>query len=102
MLKAGAAVLCALLSLAVSAAPRALARDVLRELVEISTTESSGNVTAAAQAALFGLRVFQVGGDACEVDDHREHRHDERIGVEAFARGVDYYYRFPPALLGKH
>ena len=80
------------------AATRALARDVLRELIEINTSESGSKVTAAAQAAPHGLRVYQVSGDACERDDQGEHGPDERISVQAFAR-VDFYYRFLHTLL---
>ena len=55
--------------------------------------------TDAAIAAPFGLPVYQVSGEACEIGEDRSHGQDERIGVEAFARGVDFYYRFLRALL---
>ena len=55
--------------------------------------------TDAAIAAPFGLPVYQVSGEACEIGADRSHGQDERIGVEAFARGVDFYYRFLRVLL---
>jgi acetylornithine deacetylase/succinyl-diaminopimelate desuccinylase-like protein len=59
----------------------------------------SGGSTDAAIAAPFGLPVYQVSGEACEIGEDRSHGQDERIGVEAFAHGVDFYYRFLHALL---
>ena len=55
--------------------------------------------TDAAIAAPFGLPVYQVSGEACEIGADRSHGQDERIGVEAFAHGVDFYYRFLHSLL---
>jgi acetylornithine deacetylase/succinyl-diaminopimelate desuccinylase-like protein len=55
--------------------------------------------TDAALAAPFGLPVYQVSGEACEIGEDRSHGEDERIGVEAFSRGVDFYYRLMHALL---
>ena len=54
----------------------------------------------AAMAAPYGIPVYAVSGDAQEADDGRAHGQDERVGVEAFDRGVDFYYRFLKALLG--
>jgi len=59
----------------------------------------SGGSSDAAAAAPFGLPVYQVSGEACEIGQDRSHGQDERIGVEAFARGVDFYYRFLHALV---
>jgi acetylornithine deacetylase/succinyl-diaminopimelate desuccinylase-like protein len=61
---------------------------------------SSGSTDAAA-AAPFGLPVYQVSGESSDVDDELGGAHgpDERIGVEAFAHGVDFYYRFLHALV---
>jgi acetylornithine deacetylase/succinyl-diaminopimelate desuccinylase-like protein len=53
----------------------------------------SGGSTDAAVAAPFGLPVYEVSGEACEIGEDRSHGQDERIGIEAFARGVDFYYR---------
>ena len=55
----------------------------------------------AAMAAPYGIPVYAVSGDSQEADDGRAHGQDERVGVAAFDRGVDFYYRFLKALLGK-
>jgi len=36
---------------------------------------------------------------AADVDDRRQHGRDERIGVNAFADAVDFYYLFLKTLL---
>jgi len=41
-----------------------------------------------------GMPTYGVSGVEQERDDHREHGRDERVGIEAFYRGVDFYYRF--------
>ena len=41
-----------------------------------------------------GLATYGVSGVEMERDDHREHGRDERVPVEAFYKGVDFYYRF--------
>jgi acetylornithine deacetylase/succinyl-diaminopimelate desuccinylase-like protein len=55
----------------------------------MATGASDGVFTMAA-----GLPTYGVSGVEQERDDHREHGRDERIGVEAFYRGVEFYYRF--------
>ena len=55
----------------------------------------------AAMAAPYGIPVYAVSGDSQEADDGRAHGQDERVGVAAFDRGVDFYYRFLKTLLGK-
>jgi acetylornithine deacetylase/succinyl-diaminopimelate desuccinylase-like protein len=59
----------------------------------------SAGSSDAAVAAPFGLAVYQVSGEACEIGEDRSHGQDERIGVAAFARGVDFYYRLIHALI---
>ena len=66
----------------------------------IPTMDSSAS--DAAMAAPAGIPVYAVSGDAGDVDDGRAHGQDERVGVEAFDRGVDFYYRFLKTLLGSH
>jgi acetylornithine deacetylase/succinyl-diaminopimelate desuccinylase-like protein len=59
--------------------------------------------SAASDAAMLapaGIPVYAVSGDADDLDDHRAHGQDERLGVAAFDRGVDFYYRFLTTLLG--
>lgn len=41
-----------------------------------------------------GLPTYGISGVETERDDHREHGRDERVPVESFYKGVDFYYRF--------
>ena len=58
-------------------------------LPTMSTGASDGVYTNAA-----GMPTYAVSGEQYERDDIRAHGKDERSGVEAFARGVDFYYVF--------
>ena len=58
-------------------------------LPNMSTGASDGVYTNAA-----GMPTYGVGGVQYDRDDIRAHGKDERDGVEAFARGVDFYYLF--------
>ena len=58
-------------------------------LPDMSTGASDGVYTNAA-----GMPTYCVSGEQYERDDVRAHGKDERIGVESFARGVDFYYVF--------
>jgi acetylornithine deacetylase/succinyl-diaminopimelate desuccinylase-like protein len=49
-----------------------------------------------------GLPTYGVSGVEAERNDHREHGRDERVPVEAFDRGVDFYYRFLKTLTTSH
>ncbi len=49
---------------------------------------SDGIYTSAA-----GMPTYQVAGVAVDRNDDREHGRDERVGVESFYRGMDFYYR---------
>ena len=64
--------------------------------------EMGSSASDAAMLAPAGIPVYAVSGDADDVDDHRAHGQDERLGVVAFDRGVDFYYRFLKTLLGAH
>jgi acetylornithine deacetylase/succinyl-diaminopimelate desuccinylase-like protein len=55
----------------------------------MSTGASDGVYTNAA-----GMPTYCVSGEQYDRDDIRAHGKDERIGVESFARGVDFYYLF--------
>ncbi len=59
----------------------------------MSTGASDGVYTNAA-----GLPTYGISGVAIDVDDVRAHGRDERVRVESFYRGVDFYYRFLKAL----
>jgi acetylornithine deacetylase/succinyl-diaminopimelate desuccinylase-like protein len=41
-----------------------------------------------------GLPTYVVAGIAVDRNDDREHGKDERVGVEAFYTGLDFFYRF--------
>jgi acetylornithine deacetylase/succinyl-diaminopimelate desuccinylase-like protein len=58
-------------------------------LPSMSTGASDGVYTNAA-----GMPTYGVSGEQYDRDDVRAHGKDERIGVESFARGVDFYYVF--------
>jgi len=58
-------------------------------LPNMSTGASDGVYTNAA-----GMPTYCVSGEQYERDDIRAHGKDERIGIESFARGVDFYYVF--------
>lgn len=47
-----------------------------------------------------GMPTYGVSGVEVERDDHREHGRDERVPVEAFYKGVDFYYRFMKTMTG--
>lgn len=54
---------------------------------------SDGIYTTAA-----AMPTYIVAGVAIEWNDDREHGKDERVGVESFYRGLEFYYRFLKAL----
>jgi acetylornithine deacetylase/succinyl-diaminopimelate desuccinylase-like protein len=58
-------------------------------LPTMSTGASDGVYTNAA-----GMPTYCVSGEQYDRDDIRAHGKDERMGVESFARGVDFYYVF--------
>jgi acetylornithine deacetylase/succinyl-diaminopimelate desuccinylase-like protein len=58
-------------------------------LPNMATGASDGVYTNAA-----GMPTYAISGEQYDRDDIRAHGKDERIGVEAFARGVDFYYLF--------
>src|SRR5271154_6075329 len=68
-----------------------LARDIYKQLIEISTTDSVGSTTVFSRAA--GFPTYGVPGVFMDVDDDRSHGRDERIRVASFYQGADFYYR---------
>ncbi|HEX4484878.1 MAG TPA: M20/M25/M40 family metallo-hydrolase [Terriglobales bacterium] len=60
---------------------------------DMATGASDGVYTNAA-----GLPTYAVSGVALERTDVRAHGKDERIGVESFYKGVDFYYRYLKAV----
>jgi acetylornithine deacetylase/succinyl-diaminopimelate desuccinylase-like protein len=90
-----------------SYAPPPLRQDVFQPLQKVvsemwpglpviptmSTGASDGVYTNAA-----GLPTYSVSGLAIDRNDQRAHGKDERIGVESFYKGVDFYYRYLKAV----
>jgi acetylornithine deacetylase/succinyl-diaminopimelate desuccinylase-like protein len=62
-------------------------------LPAMSTGASDGVYTNAA-----GMPTYAISGVQYDRDDIRAHGKDEREGVEAFYRGVDFYYAFLKAV----
>jgi acetylornithine deacetylase/succinyl-diaminopimelate desuccinylase-like protein len=65
----------------------------LKIVPTMSTGASDGVYTSAA-----GLPTYTVTGIAVERDDIRMHGRDERVGVESFYRGNDFFYRYLKAM----
>jgi acetylornithine deacetylase/succinyl-diaminopimelate desuccinylase-like protein len=63
----------------------------------MSTGASDGIYTNAA-----GMPTFGVSGVAIDMNDVRAHGRDERLRVESFYQGVDFYYRYLKALTSGH
>jgi acetylornithine deacetylase/succinyl-diaminopimelate desuccinylase-like protein len=62
-------------------------------LASMSTGASDGKYTNAA-----GMPTYAITGIAIEEDDVRAHGKDERLPVESFRRGLDFYYQFVKAI----
>jgi acetylornithine deacetylase/succinyl-diaminopimelate desuccinylase-like protein len=91
-------------------APQALRQDVLDAVEKIAGEmwpgtpviptmargASDGIYTSAA-----GMPTYEVAGVAVDRNDDREHGRDERVGVESFYRGLDFYYRFLTTLTAR-
>jgi acetylornithine deacetylase/succinyl-diaminopimelate desuccinylase-like protein len=59
----------------------------------MATGASDGVYTNAA-----GLPTYGISGVGVDRDDVRAHGKDERLGVESFYKGVDFYYRYLKAV----
>jgi len=60
---------------------------------EMSTGASDGIYTMAA-----GIPTYGISGTAIDRDDVRAHGRDERLGIESYYKGVDFYYRYLKAV----
>jgi acetylornithine deacetylase/succinyl-diaminopimelate desuccinylase-like protein len=60
---------------------------------DMATGASDGVYTMAA-----GIPTYQISGIAIDRDDIRAHGRDERLGINSFYEGVDFYYRFLKAV----
>jgi acetylornithine deacetylase/succinyl-diaminopimelate desuccinylase-like protein len=56
---------------------------------------SDGKYTNAA-----GLPTYGLNGIAIDIDDDRAHGKDERVGVDSYYRGLEFYYRYIKLLGG--
>jgi acetylornithine deacetylase/succinyl-diaminopimelate desuccinylase-like protein len=56
---------------------------------DMATGASDGKYTMAA-----GMPTYGISGTAIDRDDVRAHGRDERLGIESYYQGVDFYYRF--------
>jgi acetylornithine deacetylase/succinyl-diaminopimelate desuccinylase-like protein len=65
----------------------------LKVVPAMSTGASDGVYTSAA-----GLPTYTISGVAVDKDDVREHGRDERVGVESFYRGNEFFYRYIKAI----
>jgi acetylornithine deacetylase/succinyl-diaminopimelate desuccinylase-like protein len=55
----------------------------------METGASDGKITTEA-----GLPSYGINGIAIDIDDVREHGKDERLAVDSYYRGVEFYYRY--------
>ena len=60
---------------------------------DMATGASDGIYTMAA-----GLPTYGIAGIAIDRDDIRAHGRDERLGVQSYYQGVDFYYRYMKAV----
>ncbi len=60
---------------------------------DMATGASDGVYTMGA-----GLPTYGISGIAIDRDDIRAHGRDERLGVDSYYQGVDFYYRFLKAV----
>ena len=64
---------------------------------DMATGASDGVYTMAA-----GLPTYGIAGIAIDRDDIRAHGRDERLGIESYYSGVDFYYRFLKAVTSEN
>jgi acetylornithine deacetylase/succinyl-diaminopimelate desuccinylase-like protein len=88
-------------------APPPLRRDVFAPLEKITTEMWPGtpvipDMATGASDGVYtmgeGMPTYQIGGIAVDRDDIRAHGRDERLGIESFYKGVDFYYRYLKAV----
>ncbi len=58
--------------------------------------ETGGTDGSTLRAA--GIPTYGISGVFIDIDDERAHGRDERVAVESFFDGVEFYYRFVRAL----
>jgi len=67
----------------------------LKVVPAMSTGASDGVFTDAA-----GMPTYEISGIAIDKDDVRMHGRDERVGIESFYRGNEFFYRYLKAVAG--
>ena len=60
---------------------------------DMATGASDGVYTMGA-----GIPTYGIAGTAIDRDDIRAHGRDERLGIESYYKGVDFYYRYLKAV----
>ena len=89
--------------------PVALRPDVMQALERVAGEMWPGtpvvpSMSAGASDGVYtnaaGMPTYGISGLAIDTDDVRAHGKDERLGVESYYRGVDFYYRYLKALTG--
>ena len=63
---------------------------------EMATGASDGIYTMSA-----GLPTYGISGIAIDRDDIRAHGRDERLGIDSYYKGLDFYYRYLKAVTSK-
>jgi acetylornithine deacetylase/succinyl-diaminopimelate desuccinylase-like protein len=89
-------------------APPPLRPDVLKPLEKIAAKLWPGapvvpSMAVGASDSIYtnaaGLPTYMVSGSALARDDFRAHGQDERLGVQSFYKGVDFYYEYLKAVV---
>jgi acetylornithine deacetylase/succinyl-diaminopimelate desuccinylase-like protein len=87
--------------------PPPLRRDVFAPLEKITSEMWPGtpvipDMATGASDGVYtmgvGIPTYAIAGTAIDRDDIRAHGRDERLGVESFYKGVDFYYRYLKAV----
>jgi acetylornithine deacetylase/succinyl-diaminopimelate desuccinylase-like protein len=87
--------------------PPPLRRDVFAPLEKITSEMWPGTpvipdmATGASDGVytmMEGMPTYQISGTAVDRDDIRAHGQDERLGIESYYTGVDFYYRYLKAV----
>jgi acetylornithine deacetylase/succinyl-diaminopimelate desuccinylase-like protein len=90
-----------------SFAPPPLERDVFAPLEKITSEMWPGTpvipiMSTSASDSFYtmraGIPTYAISGLAIDRDDIRAHGRDERLGVESYYKGVDFYYRYLKAV----
>jgi len=90
-----------------SFAPPPLRRDVFGPLEKVTAEMWPGvpvvpDMATGASDGVYtmgvGLPTYGIAGTAVDRDDIRAHGRDERLGIESYYKGVDFYYRYLKAV----